>query len=98
MREMVDADESGNVDLPEIMMMLARKMNDNETEKKANQAFKVYDRQNNGEISEDDLRRIMVNLSDKITEQEMEEMVREADEDKNGTIDQEEFIKMLITR
>ena len=99
MLEMVDADEAGNVDIPEILMMFARKMGGEDgVEEKVNQAFKVYDRGSNGEIMEEDLRRIMYNLSDKLTDEEMDLMVREADEDGNGVIDQAEFTKMLITR
>ena len=97
MLEMVDADTNGNVGLPEIMIMLARKMKDDDTEEQVQKAFKVYDRDNNNEIEIDDLRRIMVNLSDKLTDEEMEEIAREADEDGNGVIDHEEFVRMLIT-
>ena len=98
MLDMIDADVDGNVDIPEILMMLAKKLGgEDDIEEKVNQAFKIYDRDSNGEIAEDDLRRVMLNLSDKLTLEEREEMIREADDDGNGTIDYEEFVKMLIT-
>mmetsp|Transcript_1240 Transcript_1240/g.1638 ORF Transcript_1240/g.1638 Transcript_1240/m.1638 type:complete len:122 (+) Transcript_1240:108-473(+) len=97
MLEMVDADASGNVGLPEIMMMLARKLKEDDTDVQVQQAFKVYDRDSNGEIAVEDFGRLMVNLSDKLTPDEVDEMVREADLDGNGVIDSEEFIRMLIT-
>ena len=39
----------------------------------------------------------MVNLGDKMTSDEVKEMLREADIDGNGYIDQEEFVRMMMS-
>ncbi len=79
-----ETDENGLVDLPEILMLLARKMKDDDTYTTVQEAFKVYDKGNSGEISIEDLGNIMLNLGDKLSEDEIATMVREADEDGNG--------------
>ena len=79
-----ETDENGLVDLPEILMLLARKMKDEDTKSKVQEAFKIYDKGNSGEISIEDLGNIMLNLGDKLSEDEIATMVREADEDGNG--------------
>ena len=79
-----ETDENGYVDLPEILMLLARKMKDTDTYNTVQEAFKVYDKGNSGEISIEDLGNIMLNLGDKLSEDEIATMVREADEDGNG--------------
>ena len=40
----------------------------------------------------------MSNLGDKLTNDEVEEMLREADLDGNGSIDREEFVKMMMAQ
>lgn len=50
-------------------------------------AFNVFDKDGSGTISSDELRQVMRSLGENLTEQEIDEMIREADKDKNGTID-----------
>ena len=94
----VDADEKGTVDFPEILSLLARKMKDSETDAEVKRAFKVFVRQGEEDISIEDLQRVMMNLGDKMTKEEINAIIREADEDENGTIDHDEFIKMMMAQ
>ena len=94
----VDEDGSGQVDFPEILSLLARKMKDHDTESQVMDAFKVFDREGNQGISIDDLQRVMANLGDKLSKEELEFMIREADADGNGVIDDEEFVAMMMAK
>lgn len=51
------------------------------------QAFKVFDRDNSGTISPDELRHVLESIGDRVTGQELDEMMKEADLDRNGSID-----------
>ena len=94
----VDADGNGIVDFPEMLSLIARKMKDADTEDEVKTAFKVFDRNNTGEIEIDDLRRVMMNLGDKLTDDEISTIMREADVNGDGVIDNEEFIRMMMAQ
>ena len=53
----------------------------------AKEAFKVFDRDNNGFISAAELRHVMTSIGEKLTDDEVDEMIREADQDGDGRID-----------
>ena len=94
----VDADGSGDLDFPELISLMARKMKHEDTGAKVIEAFKVFDREGRGEIAIEDLKRVMANLGDKLTEDEVDSIIQEADADGNGVIDSEEFIRMMMAQ
>ncbi|KAK8635854.1 hypothetical protein V6N13_004569 [Hibiscus sabdariffa] len=61
------------------------------------EAFKVFDRDQDGFISANELRQVMINLGERITMEEAEQMIREADLDGDGVVSYEEFARMMIT-
>jgi calmodulin len=67
--------------------MMARKMKDTDSEEEIREAFKVFDRDNNGFISAAELRHVMTSIGEKLTDDEVAEMIREADQDGDGKID-----------
>ena len=67
--------------------MMARKMKDTDSEEEIREAFKVFDRDNNGFISAAELRHVMTSIGEKLTDDEVDEMIREADQDGDGRID-----------
>ena len=66
---------------------MARKMKDTDSEEEIREAFKVFDRDNNGFISAAELRHVMTSIGEKLTDDEVDEMIREADQDGDGRID-----------
>lgn len=71
----------------EFLTMMARKMKDTDSEEEIREAFKVFDRDNNGFISAAELRHVMTSIGEKLTDDEVDEMIREADQDGDGKID-----------
>jgi len=59
-------------------------------------AFRVFDYDNDGSISKEELREAMVNLGQRCTEEEFAVMFAEADKNKNGRIDFDEFVDMML--
>lgn len=59
-------------------------------------AFRVFDYDNDGSISKEELREAMVNLGQRCTEEEFALMFAEADTNKNGRIDFDEFVNMML--
>ena len=42
------------------------------------------------------LRHVMMNLGEQLTEEELEQMIRVADLDKDGQVNYEEFVRMML--
>jgi len=58
----------------------------------------VFDKDGNGKISKEELKLVMKNLGENLTDEEINEMIREADDDGDGHVDFDEFVKMMQTK
>lgn len=92
----VDADRTGDVCFAEFAVMIAMHMTP--ADKQADdlrKAFRIFDKDGDGFLTVEELRYAMINLGEPLTDLEIEEMILEADEDGDGMINYEEYIKML---
>ncbi|RWR75122.1 calmodulin cam-206 [Cinnamomum micranthum f. kanehirae] len=71
---------------------------DTDSEEELKEAFKVFDKDQNGFISAAELRHVMTNLGEKLTDEEVDEMIREADVDGDGQVNYEEFVRMMLAK
>ncbi|KAH3745395.1 calmodulin D [Pelomyxa schiedti] len=94
----VDANGNNQIDFTEFLTMMSKKMKDEDSEDEIREAFKVFDKDNNGFISAAELRHVMTNLGEKLSEAECDEMIKEADVDGDGQINYEEFVKMMLSK
>lgn len=94
----VDLDNDGTVDFSEFLTMMARKTKDHDSQEEIEEAFKVFDRNNNGYISSSELRHVLMSIGDRLTEGEADAMIAEADIDGDGQISYEEFSKILMNQ
>ncbi|GFP82121.1 calmodulin [Phtheirospermum japonicum] len=92
-RKMKDTDSE-----EEFLNLMARKMKDTDSEEELKEAFRVFDKDQNGFISAAELRHVMTNLGEKLTDEEVDEMIREADVDGDGQINYEEFVKVMMAK
>ena len=77
---------------------MSRKLQETDREDEIRQAFKVFDKDGNGYISAAELRQVMTNLGKKLTDAELDGMIRQADDDNDGQINYEEFVKVSFLR
>ncbi|KAG0539834.1 hypothetical protein BDA96_03G356100 [Sorghum bicolor] len=94
----VDSNNSGTIDLQEFLGLMARKMKDTESEEELREAFRVFDKDQDGFISAAELRHVMTNLGEKLSNEEVGEMIREADADGDGDINYAEFVKVMMAK
>ncbi|KAF9273896.1 hypothetical protein BGZ68_001105 [Mortierella alpina] len=59
------------------------------------EGFKVFDPQDNGTISAEDLRRVLTTMGEALSEKEIDELMAEA-KIENGMINYEEFVRNLL--
>jgi len=98
MIEEVDLDKNGEVDFEEFITLMNRRSKEIDIEEEVLNAFKIFDKEGNGLISITELRHIMMTLGDQLSEEEIDDMLKEADNDGDGYINYEEFIKNMLTR
>jgi len=91
----VDVDHSGSIDFDEFLKMMSTTVKAQDFAHETRAAFDVFDKDGSGTISADELRQVMKSLGENLTDDEIDEMIREADKDRNGTIDYEEFVQLL---
>jgi len=92
-----DTDGSGMIEFPEFCNMMSDKMNAVNDEDMIRMAFRVLDKYGTGTISSKNFKHLMTHIGDKLSDAEVEEMIAEADKDGDGTLNYEEFVKMLTT-
>ena len=94
----VDTNGDGTIDFPEFLNLMAKKMQDTDTEDDLREAFKVFDKDNDGYILAAELRHVLTSIGEKLTDEEVDEMIKEADIDGDGQINYDEFVKMMINK
>lgn len=91
----VDLAGTGYIDFKEFLGLMVRKMKDIEIEDELLETFKVFDKDGNGYITADELRKVILTIGDNVTTDEVEDMIREADKDQDGKLSYEDFMKLM---
>ncbi|KAJ8895211.1 hypothetical protein PR048_000536 [Dryococelus australis] len=85
----VDQDGNGTIEFNEFLQMMSKKMKGAESGEELREAFRVFDKNNDGLISSTELRHVMTNLGEKLSDEEVDDMIREADLDGDGMVNYE---------
>ena len=98
MIESVAKPGSKKIGFDEFVDMMEKKNNEEDTEVEIIKAFRVFDTESNGLISNENLAHIIRTLGETLTDKEIEEIVSEADVDGDGFINYEEFVRMMMAK
>ena len=71
------------------------KMSEKDEKEEILKAFKLFDDDDTGSISLNNIKRVTKELGENLTDDELQEMLDEADHDGDGEINKEEFLKMM---
>lgn len=93
----IDADGNGEIDFPEFLTMMLRKMNEGNPENELMDVFMVFDKDGSGTISPEELRSAMRVIGEKLTDDEIEDAIRLADSGGDGEVDYDEFIQFVLS-
>ena len=90
----VDADQNGHIDYSEFVMATLNKKNLMSAER-LEQAFKIFDKDNNGFIDIGEIKSVLGKNNTTITDQVWNDMINEVDLNGDGEISFKEFQKMM---
>ncbi|KAL3727151.1 hypothetical protein ACJRO7_031973 [Eucalyptus globulus] len=102
LQDMIDkaaaANGNGAIEFAKFLGLMAYNIKEAaDEEEELKEAFKVFDKDQDGYISPSELRHVMINLGEKLTEEEVQQMISEADLDGDGQVGFEEFVKLMST-
>ncbi|CEN61909.1 hypothetical protein BJX68DRAFT_227576 [Aspergillus pseudodeflectus] len=92
----LDVDRTGTIDFDEFLILMSRKVKDSDPEAELREAFAVFDQDKSGTISADELRRVLRSIGDDVSDADVDEMLRMADVNGDGSIDYEEFVRLMM--
>lgn len=90
-----ERDATGTIDFKEFLEIMTLKMSEKDNPEEIEKAFKLFDIDNTGVISYENLREIAEELKENISEDELREMIYEACRDHHGTVTKEQFEAIL---
>ena len=76
---------------------MAKRKNDIDKEEDLLDAFRVFDKENNGKISSRELRYVMMSSGEDLNENDIEDMIHEASIDNEEYIDYHKFVKLMLS-
>ncbi|XP_034115761.1 calmodulin-related protein 97A [Drosophila sulfurigaster albostrigata] len=94
----IDLNGDGEIDFAEFCSLMSKQANEGDADEELREAFKIFDKDEDGFISPAELRFVMTNLGEKLTDEEIDDMIREADFDGDGLINYEEFVYMITQK
>merc|ERR1712183_1024447 len=98
----IDEDGFGEIEFGEFCQLCATFLVEDppleEMKKELKDAFRLYDKEGLGYITNDTLREIITELLAPLTEEEVEGILDELDEDGSGSMDFDEFCEMMMTK
>lgn len=77
------------IDFFEFLIMMVRKMKDEDLEEELWEVFKVFDKDGSGDISVVELCYVMISFGEKLMDEEVDEMIWEVDIDGDGKVNYE---------
>ena len=101
LKEIIDSfdnEKSNNlIDFNSFLIIMAKRKNDIDKEEDLLEAFRVFDKENNGKISARELRYVMMSSGEDLNENDIEDMIHEARTENEDYIDYYKFVKLMLS-
>merc|ERR1712142_500625 len=88
-------DKTGELDFSTFLTIMHRQMQQEDPKTEILEALKMTDKQRKGFIQASELRAKLTKLGEKLTDKEADDLFREANVKSNGTVNYEEFTRMV---
>ncbi|OMJ76419.1 hypothetical protein SteCoe_24203 [Stentor coeruleus] len=90
-----ERDATGTIDFKEFLEIMTLKMSEKDNPEEIQKAFNLFDIDNKGVITYENLKEIAAELKESISEDELREMIYEACKDHYGSVTKEQFQEIL---
>ena len=89
---------SKQIGFDDFVELMEQKNKENDPEIEIINMFQIFNKENNGLISNEELFHIIRTFGETLTDEEIREIITEADVDGDGFINYEEFVRMMTTK
>ncbi len=89
---------SDKIGFDDFVDLMEQKNKENDSEVEIINTFQIFNTENNGMISNQELFHIIRTFGETLTDDEIEEIIAEADVDGDGYINYEEFVRMMTAK
>ncbi|XP_021537153.1 centrin-4-like [Neomonachus schauinslandi] len=90
----IDKEGIGTITFEDFFAIMSVKMSEKDEKEEILKAFKLFD-DDTGSITLNNIKRVAKELGENLTDDELKEMLDEADRDRDGEINEEEFLRMM---
>ena len=87
--------DDGKVNFDQFMILITSKMNEEDAHEEIQKAFRLFDSDDTGKISFQNLKRVARELGESLSDDELREMIEEADLNGDGEVDEKEFLRIM---
>lgn len=91
----IDKEGIGTIGFEDFFAIMSVKMSEKDEKEEILKTFKLFDDDDTGSISLNNIKRVAKELGENLTDDELQEMLDEADRDGDGEINEEEFLRMM---
>ena len=94
----VDADGNGTIEFPEFINMMADKIQSTDQNEEMKKAFDYFKDPKTSKISKENFKQGLKKIALPLEEKDIDEIFDEADGDRDGELDEQEFINFLKSK
>ncbi|XP_045058407.2 centrin-4 [Desmodus rotundus] len=91
----IDKERTGTINFEDFFAIMSVKMSEKDEKEELLKSFKLFDDDDTGSITLNNIKRVAQELGENLTDDELQEMLDEADRDGDGEINEEEFLRMM---
>jgi Ca2+-binding protein (EF-Hand superfamily) len=91
----IDKSGDGQINFEEFLAMMTVKMGQRDSREEMIKAFRLFDDDETGRISFQNLKRVANDLGENLTDEELQEMIDEADREGTGEVSLEDFMRIM---
>ncbi|XP_019522533.1 PREDICTED: centrin-4-like [Hipposideros armiger] len=91
----IDKEGTGIISFEDFFAIMSIKMSEKDEKEEILKAFKLFDDDDTGSITLNNIKKVAKELGENLTDDDLQEMLDEADRDRDGEINEEEFLRMM---
>ena len=96
MIKVADSNNTGTIELKEFLALMVGQLRDKHTKHEYARKFQIFDKNNDGYITESEIRRVTDVLGVNLYPDQIQTLIKEADKNKDGKISYREYVNYMV--
>ena len=88
-----DEDGSGTIDFEEFLGLMSKRLQELDVKEELIEAFRVYDKEKNGCITVEEIKKILQKMGETVSKEEIEEVLKDLDPESTKIFRYEDYVK-----